>query len=212
MNNMRRETVLKIVGLLRKNLDRGLTILGISKNLKIGYRPAYNHILGLEKDGVITVKIIGRAKQCLLNLSNAKCRYVLQELDLLSKELECKNHPKLKAVLEDVTAKVTGQFTADVHSIVLFGSYAKGSSTKKSDVDLLFIISDIKNKSVRGAIERECASFQYSHNIIVNPLITDITEFKKMLKAKEINVGKETRAHGIAIYGSEQFWRFIAWQ
>lgn len=209
---MRRETVLKIVGLLRKDLDRGFTILGISKKLKIGYRPAYNHILGLEKEGVITVKSVGRAKQCSLNLSSIKCRYSLQELDLLRKELLYKDYQKLKTVLEEAVEKVTNQFTAEVHSIVLFGSYAKGSSTRKSDVDLLFIVSDLKNKSLREAIERECASFQYSHNVTLSPLITDITEFKKMLKAKEMNVGKEAKEYGISIYGSEQFWRFIAWQ
>ena len=82
---MRRETVLKIVGLLRMEMDRGSTILNLSKKLKIGYRPAYNHVSGLEMDGVITVKTVGRAKQCLLNLSNTKCRYSLQELDLVRK-------------------------------------------------------------------------------------------------------------------------------
>lgn len=209
---MRRETVLKIVGLLRMEMDRGSTILNLSKKLKIGYRPAYNHVSGLEMDGVITVKTVGRAKQCLLNLSNTKCRYSLQELDLVRKELLYKNYPKLNIVIESLIEKITTKFVADIHSIVLFGSYAKGSATNKSDVDLLFIVSDLKNKSVRKAIERECASFQYSHNILVSPLITDVVEFRKMLRAKEMNIGKEAKEHGISVFGSEQFWRFIAWQ
>ena len=41
---MRKETALKIIGLMRSEMDKGLTILGISRMLKIGYRPAYNHI------------------------------------------------------------------------------------------------------------------------------------------------------------------------
>ena len=53
---MRRETVLKIVGLFRKNLGKGFTILEISKLLKIGYRPAYNHIIELEEIKAITTK------------------------------------------------------------------------------------------------------------------------------------------------------------
>ena len=47
---MRQKTLLKIIGLMRTNLDRGLTILEISKKLKIGYRPAYNHITEMEKE------------------------------------------------------------------------------------------------------------------------------------------------------------------
>ena len=49
---MRQKTLLKIIGLMRKNLDKGLTILEISKQLKIGYRPAYNHITEMEKEGI----------------------------------------------------------------------------------------------------------------------------------------------------------------
>ena len=118
----------------------------------------------------------------------------------------------MNIVIESLIEKITTKFVADIHSIVLFGSYAKGSATNKSDVDLLFIVSDLKNKSVRKAIERECASFQYSHNILVSPLITDVVEFRKMLRAKEMNIGKEAKEHGISVFGSEQFWRFIAWQ
>ena len=209
---MRRETALKIVELLRKDLGRGFSILEISKKLKIGYRPPYNHISSLEKESVIIIKIAGRSKQCSLNLEDAKSRYFLQEVDLMWKESLYKANPKLKAVLEGLISKITGQFIADVHSIVLFGSYAKGTAKKTSDVDMLFIVSDLKNKLLREVIERECASYQHSYNIKVSPLITDIGEFKKMLKAKEINVGKEAREYGIPLYGSEQFWRLVTWQ
>ena len=87
---------------------------------------------------------------------------------------------------------------------------AKETANKQSDIDLMFIVSDLKNKSLREAIERECASFQYSHNIKISPLITNIEEFKKMLNSRELNVGKETREFGISLYGHELFWRVIA--
>ena len=209
---MRRETALKILGLFRNELDSGFTILQISHKLKIGYRPAYNHIGELQKEGIITVKNVGRAKECSLNLGNPKSHYFLQEVDFLRKEYIYKNNPKLKSILENITSKLTNQFTAELHCLILFGSYAKRTATKTSDVDLLFIVSNLKNKVVREEIERECASYHYSHNLTISPLITDITEFKRMLKKKELNVGKETKEYGIPLYGSEQFWRFISWQ
>ena len=209
---MRRETALKIIGRLRKELGRGLTILELSKKLKIGYRPAYNHITELEKEKAIIVKTVGRAKQSFLNLDSPRCRYFLQEVDLAKKEALYKANPKLKAVLEGLISRITAAFTAEIHSIVLFGSYAKGTATKISDADLLFMVSDIKNKTAREAIERECASYQYSYNLKIGPLIADLEEFKKMLKSKEMNVGKEARDYGIPLYGSEQFWRLVAWQ
>src|SRR3989344_5509389 len=97
---MRQKTLLKIIGLMRKNLDKGLTILKISKELKIGYRPAYNHINSMEKEGIVKIVKVGNAKQCFLNLGNAKCRHLLEEVDALKKEEMYKENQKIKAVIE----------------------------------------------------------------------------------------------------------------
>lgn len=207
---MRKETLLKIMKLFRKNLDKGLTILEISKKLTIGYRPAYNHINEMFDEGIITIEEVGKAKQCFLNLKSEKSRHILGEVDLLRKEKLYKKETKLKKVLENLISNLTEKYISEIQSIVLFGSYAKGRAVKGSDVDLLFIVNDIKNKELRADIERECISFQYSHNIKISPLITDIKEFKKMLKAKELTVGKEAREYGIPLYGSEIFWRIVS--
>lgn len=206
---MRQKTLLKIIGLMRTKLNRGLTILQISKQLKIGYRPAYNHIGEMGKEGIIQVDKVGSAKQCKLNLTNPKTRHLLESLDITRKEGIYKRNPKLKTVIESLISKLTEKFVSEIHSIVLFGSYAKGTAIKQSDIDLMFIVSDLKDKTLRESIEGESASYQYSHNIKVSPLITDIEEIKKMIKAKELNVGKEVKEHGISLYGHEVFWRII---
>lgn len=207
---MRQETLLKIVGLMRNGLDKGLTILEISKKLKIGYRPAYNHIGEMEKEGIIKVSKVGNSKQCLLNFENVKTKHLLQETDILRKEELYKKNPKLKAVIESLISRLTEKFVSEILSIILFGSYTKGKANKHSDIDLIFIVNDLKNKNLRESIERESASYQYSHNIKISPLITNIEELKKMLNAKELNVGKEIREYGISLYGHELFWRIIA--
>ena len=202
--------MLKIVHLMRTSLDKGLTILEISKKLNIGYRPAYNHINSMEKEGIVKIVKVGNAKQCFLNLGNAKCRHLLEEADALKKEEIYKKNQKTRAVIESLILKLTKDFISDIHSVVLFGSHAMGTATKASDIDLLFIVTDLKNKQLREGIERESASYQYSHNLKVSPLITDISEFKRMLKSEELNVGKEAREYGISLYGSEMFWRLVA--
>ncbi|MEK6951542.1 MAG: nucleotidyltransferase domain-containing protein [Nanoarchaeota archaeon] len=206
---MRQKTLLKIIGLMRRGLDKGLTILKISKQLKIGYRPAYNHIMEMEKEQIVSIEKIGSSKQCKLNLTNPKTRHLLESLDLARKEEIYKGNPKLKGIIENLISKITERYISDILSIVLFGSYAKGTATKQSDADLMFIVTDLKNKSLRESIEGECASYQLSHNINISPLITDIEELKKMLKSKDLNVGKETRESGISLYGHEMFWRII---
>lgn len=206
---MKQETLLNIIGLLRKNLNRGLTILEISKILKIGYDPAYKHITEMNKQNIITINKVGNAKQCSLNIKNDKCRNLLQEADLSKIESIYGENPKIKNILETLKAKLTEKYIADIHSIILFGSYAKNTAVKSSDIDILFIVTDLKNKQLREDIERECSAFEYSHNIRLSQIITDIAEFRKMLIAKELNVGKEAREYGISLYGSEKFWRIV---
>jgi len=208
--NMRQKTLLKIIELMRKGLDKGLTILEISKQLKIGYRPAYNHITEMEKEQVVNIEKIGSSKQCKLNLDSPNARHLLESLDIIKKEELYKKNIKFKTIIENLISKLTEKYPSEIHSIVLFGSYAKDKSTKQSDIDLMFIINDLKSKILRESIEGECASYRYSHNFKISSLIIDITELKKMLKSKELNVGKEVREYGISLYGYEMFWRIIA--
>lgn len=207
---MRQKTLLRIIGLMRDGLDKGLTILEISKKLKIGYRPAYNHISEMEKEGIIRVVRVGNAKQCFLDIQNERTRHLLGDADISRKEELYKENLKLKTVIESLIPKLTEKFISEINSIILFGSYAKRKATKQSDIDLLFIVNDLGNKCLRESIERESASYQYSYNIKVSPLITDIKEFRKMLKAKELNVGKEAEEYGIPLYGHELFWRIAS--
>ena len=207
---MRHETLLKIMELLRNNLNKGLTILGMAKKLNIGYRPAYNHVAEMFKESIITVKEVGKAKQCFLNLKSEKARHILGEVDMLRKERLFKEEAKLKNVLEKLISKLTKKYISEIQSIILFGSYAKGKAIKGSDIDILFIVDDMKNKELREDIERESASFEHTYNIKTSPILTDVAEFKNMLKAEELNVGKEVMEYGIALYGFEQFWRIIS--
>jgi predicted nucleotidyltransferase len=206
---MREETLLKIMTLFRKNIDQGLTIRQVSQQIDIGYRPAYNHINSMEKQGTVAITKVGKAKQTFLNLGSERCRRLLEEVSMQQKEQLLQKHPKLKNILDTLTKNLTERFESGIHSIVLFGSYAKNKPAAESDIDLLFIVSALKDKTLRGAIERECAGFQYSHNTQISPVITDLPELKKMLKAEGITVGKEAREHGIPLYGSEKFWRAI---
>src|SRR3989344_171872 len=117
---MRQKTFIKILGLMRKDLDKGLTILEISKQLKIGYRPAYNHINEMEKEGIVNVEKIGSSKQCKLNLTSPKTLNSLESLDIVIKEELYKYNHKLKSILESLVSKLAEKFISEIHAIILF--------------------------------------------------------------------------------------------
>ena len=115
---MRQKTLLKIIKLMRKNIALGLTISEISRRLDIGYRPAYNHINEMGKEGIINVLKIGNAKQCKLNLENTKTRHLLQELDIIRKEELYNKNQKFKTILESIISKLTEKYLSEILSIV----------------------------------------------------------------------------------------------
>ena len=92
-------------------------MLEISKLLKIGYRPAYNHISELEGDNVIVTKKVGSSKQCFLNLENAQSRHFLQEVDLVRKKEVYRSSLKLRTILEEIVPKIINQIVASLHSV-----------------------------------------------------------------------------------------------
>src|SRR3989344_3412646 len=104
---MRQQTLIKIIELMRKQLDKGLTILEISKRLNIGYRPAHNHITAMEQEGIIQVEKVGNAKQCRLDLENERTRHLLAEIDIQKKKEIFNKNSKVKAILENMLAKLT---------------------------------------------------------------------------------------------------------
>ncbi len=204
MNN-----IIKIIKLFRNNLDKGMTILEISKKLKIGYRPAYNHIIEMAKAEILDVHKVGNAKQCFLNLQSEQSIQWLSHLALQQKNEICRRNIKLSNILKNLVHTLVEQNISDVHSIILFGSHVKGKPVKESDVDIFFIITSLDNKKLKSNIENLCSTFQYSHNLKINPIISDVEELLKMLKSKSLTVGKEIRKYGLALYGSTKFWEIM---
>ena len=180
----------------------------LQKRLKSGTVYAYNHLLAMQKEGIITINEVGRAKQCLLNLKSERARVLLQEADIARKDELFKANAKLRNVFEALIPKIESHLLTEIRSIILFGSYARGGATKSSDVDLLFIIDNISNKALRQEIERECAGVMYSNNIKVSPAFADIAEFRKMLASRELNIGKEAKDYGLPVFGLELFGRW----
>src|SRR3989344_7305451 len=112
---MRQKTILKIIGLMRKELDKGLTILEVSKQLRIGYRPAYNHIIEMGKEGIINIEKIGSSKQCKLNLENPNTKHFLESLDIAKKEDIYKKNPRIKLIIENLVSKFIEKFMSEIH-------------------------------------------------------------------------------------------------
>lgn len=90
-------------------------------------------------------------------------------------------------------------------SCCLFGSWARGGETRKSDVDLLFIV---KNKELTKEIEKRCSRLSKIFELEINPIVADEEEFLHMVETKDpATISLLNPKQRILIIGVEYFLR-----
>jgi len=136
-----------------------------------------------------------------LNLSNnLTLAYLnlINELDVLNNKTIPK---KIMQELQDRISKHTDFFT-----LLIFGSYAKGTATKKSDLDIAVIVeSEESKKEITPFIE----TIKRRELIKIDYYIFTEKEFLEMLTNEEQNVGKEIYRANFIYYGLIEYYRLV---
>jgi predicted nucleotidyltransferase len=91
-------------------------------------------------------------------------------------------------------------------TLLVFGSYARGTATKRSDLDMLIIVPDRKfEESVEVAVE----SARALSKITLHHIIVSYSEFVNMLGEKKTNIAKEALEARYIAYGAEPFYEMV---
>ena len=159
----------KIINYLGKH-QKSFTMHELSRLLNIPYASFHRTIQDM--NDLITIKTIGKSKTIGLNTKNpiVKAHLIISSDEEKKEFLE--KQPIIRKISNEIKAK-------DI--VLLFGSYAKGKETEKSDIDLLII-----NKDGKKSISLSKHELLYQKKI--NPIFLTRKEFKNMLKDKEENV------------------------
>jgi predicted nucleotidyltransferase len=120
----------------------------------------------LETLGVITVDRSGRA-----NAVQIDSKRLVKSEDPVTTIPQSAYHAPVRAILAGVKERI-----GDDVGVILFGSVARGTADRTSDIDLLVVVEDDRMQAQRGAhtIEQEIADEQfdgdrYKPHIIVEP-------------------------------------------
>jgi predicted nucleotidyltransferase len=186
---------LKIIDLLAKNVERKFTINEIAKNLGEFYSFVHRIVNRLAKDGVIIKNRVGKSYICSLNLENEKTLALLQLAEIEKVKQFYAVNKGLKLILEDFVELIKSELKNRA-AVVLFGSYAKGTATKESDIDILLIS---KGKIDVEKITREIYA-KYGKEI--TPIVMTPNDFKKQMEKALI---KEIIKDHYILYGVENF-------
>lgn len=183
------ESDIKILKLLIGNKGERFTIKKISETLKINYRIAHERVISLEKEGLIKITNAGNSRLCEFTDMFSKKVYEAEDsrrLDLfMNKDF---------LVLYNRLAELNFCFIA-----LLFGSHAKKTADRHSDIDILTIGGD--EKEIRSALSLlpdkiHLTSINYEN-------------FMHMAKTREFTVVSEALKNSIIIIGIEDYYRLL---
>src|SRR3989338_9874594 len=180
---------IKILKLLLDKKEEKFTIKKISELLNINYRIAHEQITKLEKDGLIKITKAGNSKLCELAYkfdSNTFEAEYSRRKDLFKNKNFLVMHNRL--------SELKFPFIA-----LLFGSHAKGTSNKYSDIDILVIGEN--DKEIKAAL-----------SLLPDKIhLTAVTceNFIHMAKSREFTVVSEAIKNNIILIGIEEYYRML---
>ena len=187
-DNMRLQ--LKTIELLTNNPEKRFTMNQIAKQLNESYSFVNRTLTKMIRDGLILKEKVGHSFLCGLNMKNdrSKALIIMNEVDKKQKFLN--KNKELKLITGDILSKI------EADSIAIFGSYAKNTQTKDSDIDI-FILTE-KRLDITGIVRNIHAKYGRE--------ISPIVMTKKQLgKQKGKAIIKEIIKYHIILAGFENF-------
>ena len=119
-----------ILALYLGDYTRQFYLREISKLTKIPLKTTQNIVAILEKNNILKSDTRGRNKYFKLNLENIQTKFYLLQSEIHKTALFVDKYPTFKTFLKEVKPGST---------IIVFGSFAKSTADKHSDLDLLVI-------------------------------------------------------------------------
>jgi predicted nucleotidyltransferase len=184
------ESDIKILKLLLGKRGERFTIKKIAESLKINYRIAYEQVMALEKEGLLKVTKTGNCKICEFAY---KFDSKVFEAEYLRRKALFKNKDFL--VLHNRLAELRFPFVA-----LLFGSHAKETATKHSDIDVLTIGGD--EKEIRATVSLLPDKIHLTTASYEN--------FVRMARSREFTVVSEALKNNIILIGIEEYYRLLS--
>lgn len=181
----------KILKILVENKQEEYSIKQLSKLLKVDYKNTHTAVNQLEE----SIRI--RKKS---HMSFVSFKPILTIDTFIIEAVRKKNiEPKVKLLLKDIETQEN-----PFPIVILFGSYAKGTQTKNSDIDICIVYNN----------EEECKVLK--NKLQIHPKIEiqefHYSEFIRMLQQKTFNVGHEICNAGIPLQNVEGFYKALLYE
>jgi len=176
---------LRILSLYRSNYLAQYHTREMAKLTKKSHVTLLPHLNALEKDKVITAKMMGKNKVYTLNLDNALTKNYI----IISELFESILYQEQVFIIKKITTEILKLNLAD--SVILFGSYAKKTFKENSDIDL-FYLGELKETEIT-----KIKALGKTYGKTLNLKTTTIQNFENGLRTKDALIIEIIKYHAI---------------
>lgn len=155
----------------------------------------------LEKAGLIRSKHVGNIRQLFPVLNNPLSISAFELAEEQEKQNALAKFPVITKLINRIGSfkKILDK---ELVSIVLFGSIARGHLTKKSDIDILFVVK--KEKTIqKNKLIKLFQTISLNVGIEITPMIIEEKQFKKQL-SKTTSFAKQAQRERVILYGAKK--------
>ena len=186
-----------VVRYLIENSYRELNILSIAKSIKMNYKNAFDIVKRLEKEKLVTLKKFGSSNKVEINK-------IIHPLIFEAEYARRNDILKDKNILLMLN-QIRNDAESSLYLLLLFGSYAKKTQTKNSDIDIMFIPPD----GTEEKFEKKASQITRIMPLPIHYMVFSESQFLDMINAKGFNVGKEAVKNNIILHGIENYYEMI---
>lgn len=171
-----------------------ITIKDIMKKSNYSYEPVYRTLQSLVKGKIVNARNFGKTLVYDLNFSKTEAKIAFYHYTIKRAKDFFKNNFAISSALSEIPEEKT-------EIIIIFGSYAKGTQRKESDIDVIAVSQDIEG------LKQIFYSLKRSHNKDFAPVILQKSEFAKIKKENK-EFWQDLVEYGIIFKGHEPFYHY----
>ena len=134
----KRYNIQKIISLFLGDYKREIHLREIGRQASLPLRTTQNLLSELEKESILKGETEGRNKYFSLNLRNPLTKLHLIQVEIYKTIFFLEKYPLLKPFVNELDGNIP---------VIVFGSFAKMTAGKKSDIDILIVGRDKLKKS-----------------------------------------------------------------
>ncbi len=201
MNNTTELTEIRILGKLLRNPAKSMSMNALAKVAGLSYVTVFNSISRMKKKQLINAEKKGKATLVSADLENAAIAKLSQAM-IYERESFLTKEPAVKIIFSDIDHNLKERF----FMAILFGSYAAEKQKDDSDIDMLFIVHDIKE--INYFKEKIAKALRLHPNKKIDFNVVSISDFIEMLNQK-YSVAREALNCSVVLFGAEQYYSLV---